>query len=875
MQALFHAAADLPAAEQTSFVRARCGSDGALEAAVLSMLEQDRATSLLDHDVAHAAALVLGMPTPAQLPTGPFGPYRLMRVLGEGGMGVVYLGRRDDLGGLAAIKILRDASLSPSRRERFASEQRTLAQLSHASIARLYDAETLADGTPWFAMEYVEGVPLTRYCNEQHLGIAERLTLFRAVCEAVQHAHQHLVVHRDLKPSNILVTPQGHIKLLDFGIAKQLEGLDAGADQTRTGLRLMTPAYAAPEQIRGARVGVHSDVYALGVVLYELLTGGLPFEVGERTPGEVETAILEQEPERPSLAARQSGLAHAANRSAWNDLDVLCQKAMHKEIARRYQTVEALMRDLDHFLAGEPLEARPDALGYRVGKFVRRNSTAVAAGALSLLVLITLVAFYTIRLTGARNVARAEAARAQRIQRFTLNLFQGGDKEVGPADSLRVVTLVDRGLQEARTLTLEPAIQAELYGTLGSIYQKLGNLSRADTLLRLALAQRVRLFPDGNREVTDSRVALALLRVDQAQLEQAQQLVDSALAAGRRKLPAGHPAIAHATFALAVVLTARGKYDRAITTSELATKLYTPADGKPTAEWAEALGQLADDEFYAGHYDASDSVNLRVLTMYRELYGERHPLVAGVLINLGASEFQRGKYADAERYDRQGLTLMEAFYGREHHETAYALTMLGRALVAEQKFAEGVPVLERALAIKQRVYGPDHPSVASTLNELGHTALNRGKLDEAEGHFRRMLEIYRKVYSEKHQLYGIAMSNLGSVYFERKDYAEAEQLFRQVVAIFTEAQGPEHLNTGIARIKLGRALVQEHRFAQAALESYAGYQIVSKLADPGVSWLKNARKDLVLAYDSLRQPEKAARFRAELGDTSNKTGAPR
>ncbi len=856
-------------------MRTECGTDAELAEAVLAMLEQDRGTSLLDHDVAHAAALVLGKPLATPLPAGPFGPYRLTRVLGEGGMGVVYLGRRDDLGSLAAIKILRDASLSPSRRERFASEQRTLAQLSHASIARLYDAETLADGTPWFAMEFVEGVPLTRYCAERRLGIPERLTLFRAVCEAVQHAHQHLVVHRDLKPSNILVTPDGHIKLLDFGIAKQLEGLDAGAEQTRTGLRLMTPAYAAPEQIRGARVGVHTDVYALGVVLYELLVGRLPFEVGERTPGEVETAILEEEPERPSLAARQGGRELAASKSAWNDLDVLCQKAMHKELSRRYQSVEALIRDVDHYLAAEPLDARPDRLGYRVGKFVRRNRTAVAAGSLSLLVLITLVGFYTVRLTGARNVARAEAARAQRIQRFTLNLFQGGDKAVGPADSLRVVTLVDRGLQEARTLTLEPAIQAELYGTLGSIYQKLGNLSRADTLLRLALEQRLRLFPDGSAEVTESRVALALLRVDQAQLKQAQQLVDTALAAGKQRLPSGHPALARATFALASVLTARGKYEQAIGTSELATKLYAPADGKPTAEYAEALGQLADDEFYAGRYDASDSVNLRVLTMYRELYGERHPLVAGVLINLGAAEFQRGKYAEAERYDRQGLALMEEFYGHEHHETAYALTMLGRALVAEQKFGEGVPVLERALAIKQRVYGPDHPSVASTLNELGHTALNRGSLDEAEAHFRRMLEIYGKVYGENHQLYGIAMSNLGSVYSERKDYARAEQLFRQVVTIFTEAQGPAHLNTGIARIKLGRALVQQHRFEQAAAESYAGYQIVSKLADPGVSWLKNARKDLVLAYDSLKQPEKAARFRAELGDTSTKTGAPR
>ncbi len=365
-------------------------------------------------------------------------------------MGVVYLAEREDLGSFAAVKILRDASLSPSRRERFASEQRTLAQLDHPSIARLYDAGTLPDGTPWFVMEYVDGLPLTAYCAMRVRSVPGRLELFRAVCEAVQHAHQHAIIHRDLKPSNILVRQDGGVKLLDFGIAKQLESLEMAADQTRTGLRLMTPAYAAPEQLSGERVGIHTDIYSLGVILYELLAGRLPFDFSNQTPAEIARTLAEQEPARPSEVAGKGSAGAVTGGSSWADLDVLCLTAMHKDPARRYRTVDALIRDVEHFLRGEPLAARPDTLGYRLGKFVRRNWRAVSVTAAGAALVIGLVIFYTVRLATARNAALAETARTQRIQGFMLDLFQGGDEVVGPAESLRVVTLVDRGVQEAR-----------------------------------------------------------------------------------------------------------------------------------------------------------------------------------------------------------------------------------------------------------------------------------------------------------------------------------------------------------------------------------------------------------------------------------------
>ena len=868
IQALFHEVADLPGSAQRAFLEVECRDDPALMAEVLGLLEEDaRGDSLLDRDVAHVAGQVLEQGIPPALLDQDFGPYRMKQVLGEGGMGVVYLAEREDLGSVAAIKILRDAWLSPDRRERFASEQRTLAQLNHPAIARLYDASTLPDGTPWFVMEYVEGVPLTQFCEEHASAIPERLRLFRAVCEAVEHAHRHLIVHRDLKPSNILVKPDGSVKLLDFGIAKQLDSLEGPVDRTRTGLRLMTPAYAAPEQILGEPVGIHTDIYTLGVVLYELLTGRLPFDLANRTPSEAETVIVEQRPERPSAAAKEKSVS----RRAWADLDVLCLTAMHIEPQRRYRTVEALIRDIDHYLAGEPLEARPDTFGYRLGKYVRRNWRLVSAATASFIVVVGLVVFYTVRLATARNAAVAEAARTQRIQHFMLNLFQGGDEAVGPADSLRVVTLVDRGVRDAQGLDGEPAVQAELYETLGSIYQKLGKLDRADSLLRTALAQRRALFGSDHAETAKSLVALGSLRVDQAEYKEAEGLIREGLEMSKRQLRPGHPAIASATVALGQALEESGQYQEGIKVLEQAVRLRSAAGGTPTAELAASMRELANTHFYAGHLAVADSLDRLVLALTRKLNGERHPLVAEDLINLGAVQQEWGHYKEAEQYYRQALDITQAFYGPNHYKTAAGLTVLGRALRFEpQGNDEAARLFEQALVIRERVFGKVHPQVASTLNEMGGVALARDRFAEAEVLARRVLAIYRTVYGGKHAFTGVGVSNLASVYVAQQQYARAELLYREAIEIFTESQGAEHLNTGIARIKLGRTLLRQRRYAEAVRETLAGYEILAKRTDRGVSWLVDARKDLVVAYDSLKQPAQAAKFRAELADTASK-----
>jgi eukaryotic-like serine/threonine-protein kinase len=879
IQTLFHEVADLPEPEQRVFLKAACGDDDVLVADVLALVEEDaRGTSLLDRDLAQVAQQVLDEASSTALPFKEFGPYRIKQALGEGGMGVVYLAERIDLGSLVAIKLLRDAWLSPARRERFASEQRTLAQLNHPSIARLYDADTLDDGTPWFVMEYVEGVPLTDYCAGHTCSIEQRLQLFRAVCEAVQYAHQHAVIHRDLKPSNILVKPDGSIRLLDFGIAKQVESLETptSKDQTLTGLRLMTPAYAAPEQIRGDRVGVQTDVYSLGVILYELLAGELPHDLSRLTPGEAETMIVGHDPEKPSTVAKR--VAHpthrnpiipAASKTAWADLDVLCLTAMHKDVQRRYPSVEALIRDIDHYLNAEPLEARPDSFQYRLGKFVRRNRRAVSAVALVFTVAVSLVIFFTVRLAKARNAALDEAARTQRIQRFMMNLFQGGDQSVGPGDSMRVVTLLDRGVQEAQSLNGDPKVQAELYQTLGTIYDQLGKFDQADSLLRSALDRRKALFGSDSTEVAESLVALGQLRSDQAQYEEAEKFVRQGLEMDKRHLPPTQPRVGKATYTLGEILENEGKYEQAISALNQAVAIQSVPGGSKN-DLAESLTELANTQFYAGHLDISNSLNQRVLAMDRQLYGDRHPNVAEDLINLGAIQSEWGHFPETERDYRQALDIIEGFYGKVHPETASVMTLLGRSLNNQGRFNEAAEVLREALGILERVYGQVHPRVASALGELGKIAMQQGKLDEAEADFRRQADIYREVYKGKHYYIGSALANLGGVYVERKQYPRAEQSFREALQIYGETLPADHLNVAIVRVKLGRALISQHRYTDAEAQSLAGYEILMKQANPPANWLQNARKDLVEEYSALHQPEKAAKMQAELADSESK-----
>jgi serine/threonine-protein kinase len=538
---------------------------------------------------------------------------------------------------------------------------------------------------------------------------------------------------------------------------------------------------------------------------------------------------------------------------------------MHKDPQRRYASAEALIRDIDHFLAHEPLEARPDTVPYRARKFLRRNGHRVAVAAAVLVLLLASTAWYTVGIAEARDAALAEAARKERIQAFTLNLFQG-DEQVGPADTLRVVSLVQRGVQEAGVLDGEPDIQAELYETLGGIYRKLGEFERADSLLGTALDGRRRLHGEDHPDVARSMVALGLLRVDQGRLDDAEQMIRRAREIARTHLPRNHTSAVRAMTALGRALYEKGDYAGAI--AVLDSALAVERGGPPSVELSESLGELANAYYSNGDFAVSDSLNRLVLAIDREIYGERHPYVADALINLGAIQQSLGNYDAAEALHREGLEIMRAYYGPEHYRTAAAQRILAQTLVFAGRYDEAVGLLEHALEVRRRVFGPQHPNVATTLNELAGIAFGRDDNATAITLYQQAVDIYRAAYDDHHQFIGIAYANLASVHLAAGEYDRAESIFREALRRLEETLPADHQQTAIVRIKLGTTLARMERFEEAEPLLLRGYETLGAQSNPSVSWLRVARSSLLTVYEALNRPEQAARFRALLADSA-------
>jgi serine/threonine-protein kinase len=863
MQSVFHHAVELPAAERGSYVTAACDGDDELCASVEQMLAQDSCgTSLLDRGLADTAGAVVPLSLPPSVAAQSFGPYRLSCLLGEGGAGVVYLGTRDDLGSKAAVKILRDAWLSPARRERFAEEQRILAQLNHPAIARLYDADTLADGTPWFAMEFVEGVPLTEFCDRRRLSLSERLALFGRVCDAVQYAHRQMVVHRDLKPSNIAVTNDGGVKLLDFGIAKPIS--TQLPDPTRTGLRFMTPAYAAPEQVLGGATGVATDVYALGVILYELLAGRVPFETTNRTPAEVERLVADSDPVKPSVAA-PAIVRRALGRHEWADLDTLCLTAMQKDPERRYGTVEALHRDVRHFQRSEPLDARPDSVGYRLRKFATRRRVPLTVAAAVLLIVSSMAGFYTLRLATARNEALAQVRRSDRLQEFMLGLFTGGEREQIPSQDVRVVDLLDRGMVQARSLSAEPVTQVALFRTLGDVYQSLGHLDQANQATQAAVDIATERLGLEARGTIDSRAHLALLRGNE-------HAAREAVAAARRSLAPDDPLRIGAVTSLGRLLANLGRYDEAITVLGEAVQV-AEATAPDSSELRTALNELGSSHLYAGHLEEAEALYQRALALSRRHMGDRHPQVADLLANLGAIEQKRGRIREAERYYREALDLNTAWFGEDSTVTAKSLTQVAAALNALGRSEDAAPFVFRALAIQEKRLGPGDYRLALTLNTLGWTMLALDRTDEAETYARRGVALVKSTFGPRHLNAGITTGQVGAILLARGNARAAEAELRDGMAIITKAVGADHLNAGLIRAVLGRALLRQGRIAEAETESLAAYTIMTGKTAPTTLQLVWAREDLADIYDAQHRPTEAAKIRAEAAAVASEATA--
>lgn len=680
---------------------------------------------------------------PGPRPGASIGPYRLERLLGEGGMGQVWMACRDD--GLyqrrVALKLLRPGLADPNLRLRFTRERQILARLEHANIARLLDAGATQDGQPYLALEYVDGEPITDWCQQRLPPLAQRLALFLQTCDAVSHAHANLIVHRDLKPSNILVTALDDVRLLDFGIAKLLDNPEAMLDNTRTGLRAFTLHYAAPEQIRGEPVTTMTDVYSLGVVLYELLTGSKPYKPRRPTDAEWEEAILHADPQRPSQALQRAAdtdppREHALRKFARQiagDLDNIVLKALAKQPERRYPSVEALALDIRRFLDGKPVQARPHSVEYRLRKYVHRHRWALSTLLLVLLVLSTALGIVAWQ---AREALR-EAARAQAMQDFVVGLFQNAGESPN-SGSVDVRRLLDAGIERGdRELARQPEARAELYGVVARLRIGLGDYRSAYDLLRretlivatlddpppgllLALyadighVQRLLLPPGECMQTLQPLEASA--RREQARLPV--QVADFYSEFGRCKRRAGDRAGAATLFERALSIR-RDTLDDAAGTIE---NLADLADlRKDSADNAGAL---------RGYRDA--------LSRLQAGPGLRHPLAVELLRNICALERIEGDMAAAQRDCQRALSLAGDVLGPQHRETidagrqwAAMLVDLGRLREAEAAFEHSRTWLSERLGANSEDVALDDNSLAIVDWERGDIPAALASIDRA------------------------------------------------------------------------------------------------------------------------------------------------
>jgi eukaryotic-like serine/threonine-protein kinase len=832
IETLFHETVERPDTERRAFLECACGDDKELMAEVLAMVDADRRkTSLLDRGLPDVAYNMIGTPLDLTA-SSEFGPYRLRKLLGEGGMGVVWLAERKDAGNLVAIKFLPHAGLSPARRDRFIGEIKTLAKLKHSYIARLYDAGTLSDGTPWFVMEYVEGVRFNEYCQSEPRSIEEQLRLFRKICEAVQYAHGQAIIHRDLKPSNILVEQDGTPRLLDFGIARELQNTEEPAEQTRAGLRFLSPDYAAPEWVHEGVIGLYTDVYSLGVIFYEMLAGHLPVV---KAGGEA--------PQAPSP------------KQARSELDLICLKAMHRDPHERYQSAEALIRDIDHYLNREPLEARPHTLWYKANKFVVRNRRSVFAGSLVFTLIVLLSGFFTLRLAKERNAALAEAARTRRIQRFMLDLFGSGDKEAAPSNDLRVVTLLDRGVQSAAALKSDPETQGELYENLGRTYRLLGRYPKADELLWQALDKMRQSLGPADPLSIDALLQLGALRGDQARPAEAEKLTREGLDLATKHFPSNDPTVIGAKLAMGRVLAQSGSYEKAAALLEPLVNI-PPSGEDGTNNLLEILGTLGYANHYLGHYDTAISLYRRTLALDRQVYGNAHPRVADDLANLGTAEATLGRLPEAESLYREAVGILKSWYGPDHPETVQLTSFVALILIQEGKLAEAEPLLRGVLQIQEKAYGPMHPIVGFTIDELGKLAIKGNNLRDAESYFTRANKIYGAVYGDTNPQTAMVKADLGDVFLKQARYTRAEQLYRQAVKVLTEKPLKGNVSVGVVEANLGRTLLRQGHYQEAQNYLTSGYGILIKKPQAYPEHLQEAREDLAAVNRALDQPHR-------------------
>ena len=802
------------------------------------------------------------------------GRYRLLQKLGEGGMGQVWLAEQTTpVQRQVALKLIRTGVYDDSLLQRFQSERQSLAIMDHPSIAKVFDAGTTSDGQPYFAMEYVQGLPITDYCDAKKLKIRDRLELFMRVCEGVQHAHQKAIIHRDLKPANILVVDvdgKSTPRIIDFGIARVLSQTLPGEGRfTQTGGLVGTPGYMSPEQADPAieDVDTRTDVYSLGVILYELLTGFLPFDTKEwrkRPLHEVLRQLHEDDPPRPStkITTEKGSSTKAAEKRSTEprqlasllrgDLDAITMKALERDRARRYGTPSDFAADIERYLRNQAVVAVPHSVAYRARKFARRYRAALVTACAFALVLIG-AAVVSIRQSLRAN---REAAVAQAVNDFLQNdllaqasaATQAGPR-AKPDPHLEVRTALDRAAARiGGKFDKQPEVEAAIRDTIGQTYMDLGLYPGARTQLERALYLQRRALGAENPQTLKTMNRLGRTAEHQGKYPEAEGLLGQALAIQRRLLGPEHPDTLASMNNLALVYNDEGKYAQAEALYGQTLEIKRRVLGPEHPDTLTSMHNLAIVYYREGKYPQAEALYSQILEIRRRVLGPEHPDTVGSMNNLAMAYYAVGNNPQAEALLSQALEIRRRVLGPEHPDTLGSMSNLALVYNDEGKYAQAEALYSQAVKIQRRVLGPEHPNTLMSMYNLAKVYVDEGKYAQAEALHSQTLDIRRNVLGPEHPDTLMSMNKLADSYSAQGKYVHAEALLNQSLGIARRVLGSEHPQTLVFLSDSASMYQRQGKYALA--ETYATQALAGlrHALGSGHPFTMASEADLALAY---------------------------
>ncbi len=805
IQNAFHEALSLPSDKRIAYLEQTLGDSPDLRAEAESLLESyETDPSFLEDSPVKMDSVDSTFDSPTRTGTA-VGPWTITERIGEGGMGTVWRAERTgDFDQQAAVKIVKRGMDSEHVVARFRAERRILASLDHPDIARLYDGGITEDGLPYFVMEMIEGgTPIDRYCLDRDLPLRDRLIFFTRVCSAVHYAHQNLVVHRDLKPSNILISRAGDVKLLDFGIAKLLDTEDDGdvSPLTRTDMRLLTPEYTSPEQFRGEPVTTAADVYSLGLLLYEMLTGAKGHALTNRSLTDMARVVCDEDPPRPSTrvgaGAGDVRLAGAVPEPRLRgDLDNIVMKAMRKSPDERYASAKALADDIGRFLDYEPITARPQTVRYQFGKFVRRHRFGSVAAALLMVLVIGFGAAMAVQSSRIARQAREialERDKAQEVATFLQDLFAVAAPTQSRGETVTARELLDRGSARLETeLTSDPHLQSGMMQVVGEVYTNLALFPQAESLLTRALTIAQGDWPGAEANEAATLHSLAKLRFTETKPLEADSLFALAVAAAEDVWGRKHLETARYFDDYAKLKSELGELDRADSLHREALAVFEAEYGRQSVETADILSNLSSNLRLLDRLDEAEALEREAYAIRRQEFGEPHTAVAASITNLAWVARARGEYAEAESLARVALAQHRILYPDNHPNLANAMTNLAGILQQNQKWDEAVSIYKECREMVREVYGEESAQYVRHLNNLASLYIRQQQFAEADTTYRALLPLLDRHLGEKHPVTTSVRANYSQVLAGFSDFEGAAGILRGVLAIEIERYGEEH-----------------------------------------------------------------------------------